>query len=1180
MPLGTSSIMHISIAIYKNDSDDWSSVSPFPGEVLTPPESAFVISTCDSCTDGSLHLVPGRLIGVESISNQVDFFIKTLMENKAAGESSGIGGMSKLKDFSFSIIKNNGSTGGDITNTQVLSLYGRKIILFIGIDSQTIQNINSIVTERQIFVGRISSPKINRQGNEIVFFVKGLLDTYSVLVGGAKVETSEGNVETEPIVFGDCGEMFVPLVKKKVGNKTVLQFSQGADYIIKDLYVKVGSDNDPVYCKINTSYNLINNEITFNTAQSTSLRLINAIGDSNTKLTINGHWEIGIVFTSISYMPVANEPCIFHLNKVGGGTPIIPSNKLIYSRTESVTIDAVTTIIYFFKCGWECIYGYIAGIIDDGAYNFGGNVYNPYIYFGIGRQEFKVDYRIIGEVVNPLEKEIDALGYSRFGGTGNWNAQELKDFIQKRTDYGIKTFQTIPPRGLIIKVDNEEMLVIYTEKDSAEPAMESALSNPLNSLVWVIRGWNGTSPSSHLINTPITLMSESNEQIFYTLERKLQSLNTVTPSKDYIFSDFNKFLNEEESLSIKSEAGRGLLAGEHDPVGYIGLDFNLPDLSGDLYKIFMTGEASCGLDNNETLLDWLRVSIALALNPKEDATADTEFRQQFGKRRCGDLTFVSTELSRFIAFYQCNWANNVYTQGKYIFDLDTSWEWSAELGVSANPIYNKRYSDWISGRDQYSNIKDYDELKETNFFLRFNSSSQWKKKSWFTLSLPTLNVIIKSQLKDMDIYAKVIPKSIFDSPKETYDVGTNCKICWSQLGNMMNPYVKEHPMLILSDDDLKYFGYIYIKPNVGFDLLHTHFSSHTYGAGYLVENAYTLFDTGKVYPSVSKVETYGFGGDLDYIPNGLLDVGKILIENGNCYIWSDQVTKKLKIIEKTNINNGNPAYIIKRLFEIYCPQMELDTDSFTRAISDRSDWRARVLVEDEIKLVSLVDMIAKEHGLIVYENNLGKIFIVAINPPILSISYPDITLHDIIYDKNKLDYEENFTEIEYLITEMDVYYDYINNKFQKYIKSSELPCVSDFIIAKTYTNTDVKIKLSLKTIYEKTTALKIATLKSFYHRRPTRILTIRGLLSLEFFNMGIWNTISGGIPEIVNKLYLIIGKKEMLPYMTKGECELVIFEYDWSEEDLRIQEVPEQSLIEDYDEVPVATNDIDEVPNV
>ena len=49
-----------------------------------------------------------------------------------------------------------------------------------------------------------------------------------------------------------------------------------------------------------------------------------------------------------------------------------------------------------------------------------------------------------------------------------------------------------------------------------------------------------------------------------------------------------------------------------------------------------------------------------------------------------------------------------------------------------------------------------------------------------------------------------------------------------------------------------------------------------------------------------------------------------------------------------------------------------------------------------------------KHGLIVYENNLGRIFIVAINPPILSISYPDITLHDIIYDKNKLDYEDAF----------------------------------------------------------------------------------------------------------------------------------------------------------------------------
>jgi hypothetical protein len=1167
MPFSISILSHLSIIIYPNSSDTWDISSPFPTEVLGMGETAFVISTASVCNDGSLHLVPVRFSEAGTLLNEVDFLIKTLMESKSTAESSGIGGLSKLKDFSFSVIKDNGSVGGNMLLENILALIGRTIVVVMGIGSNEIEDVSNPVTERILFKGKISKPNIGALNIE--FEVKGLLNTCDDFVGGEKVENSDGSIVSQAIVFGDCGELLVPLTKKIDGNKITLQFPQSGDYIIKDLYVKASSGNEPTYGKVNTSFNIVNGEVVFNTPLSTNLVLMKNIPAGMNILQVNGHWEIGIIFTiPLTYVPVTNEVCDFQL-RTGAGESIYTTNKFIYQRSETFLVGSVSTIVHFFICGWESIFGFIHDIIEAGSYVTGGKTYYPQIFFGLGKVRHQIDYTIVGEVQNPVEKEIDALPYDG----SSWRFEELKEEIQKRDTASIKQFQTIPPHGLVIKIDNEQMLIIYSEKNSSEPTSESATGSPSNSLIWVIRGFNNTVATSHLSGAPIIVMVDSLEQIFYTIERELQSLNTMSPSGDFSFFNISEFLNGIKNLEVKNWGGKGMSSGNHDPVAYIGLDWKLPELSGDIYKLYMTGKAYCKGDiTSGSFPNYC--SITMALNPKEDIETDYDYRRFFGGMRIPLSISNKMFLSKYFDY------NGIlspdYIQGGYIFDLETSW-----LCTTRVDAVSKDYYLGAKG-EQASPITDFSELKELNFFIIFNSNVTNTKKSTFSLTRPILNIILKSNLKDVDVYAQLIPKSLFANPKETYDVGDNCRIALFPEDNKILPILNIPSAIAVSDDNLKYFGYIKMLHNASFG--GKIFSSDVPNSGYLTTNIHELFDIGKIYPTEGKCHYVGSYGlqQLNYVPSGLFDVGRELVDGGNYYVWVDPVAKKLKLVEKTSVDNsGNPVNIIEQLFTTYAPELSLDATSLAKAKLDRADWRARILIEDEIKLSSLVDLIAKEHGLIVNEGNDGKIFITAISIPVPDAGYPVITLHDIILNKNGLSYKEEFTHIEYLITKMDVYYNYIDKKYKNLIESDKLSCKHYLEEAKEFTDTDIKIKLNLKTIFDEATALKIAELKSFYHKSPTRIIEIDGLLTLDYFNIGAWNTISGGVPEISGKIYLVLGKSEQPPYInTKPKCKLTIFEYDWSVDDLRIQEVPVQDLLDDYDEVPDTTTDYDEIPNV
>ncbi len=1208
MAFSSSTPITTSIAIYPNTNDTWDVLSPFPGYTLGGGDVAFVMSTGTVCNDGSLVVLPSRLLDVGKFYNGVNFYAKTKLTPGTDPITNGIGGMSKLKDFNFTMSRS--YLGINIMDrTDVINLLGRKIVLFLSESDE----IETIASSEIKFTGRIFS--IPEKSNEqITLNVRGLLNTANSMVEGAIVNASDDSKETEAIVFGDSGDMYIPISKKKDDfGKISLQFTQSDDYIIKELFVKSGSDSEPVYLSINTPHTITDDTIIFDTALHANTRLLkDMVVEERSILVAHSYYEVAIALDddlASLWTPTINDRIGFlgwdngsiFPNDTSGHTKRDFRNDLIFKRTETVTdVWGGDVVLYIFAAGWEFVHGYLRAHIEAGSWEEGGNTYYPYLkWFDDVNFHFiytKIDYVVTGERINPLDKEIDALPQvSNWGDTDDdWDGHELKEVIQQYDDQGAKIFQWIPKDPLLIQVGDEKMLVVYTEKDSQEPSYETVMSSPEATQVWVVRGWEGTTIATHVIGDAVEIISDPDQKIIATLDRKLQGVTTITPSRDFIFSDFQKWLDGTEDLTVQSMAGSGSVAGVHDPVGFIGLDWKLPDLNGDLYRLVMEGDAETAWDasaspftTDENKLKQLSINLALNNPYYEDDLKST--RRIFGENQGVGGSYQKAFMA--IRSYMHAAATEVVTEGKY--NLEVSGDWRGDFGFGDTSL-GWAYGISLWSKHKNVDVADYTELQKTSMFIAFNSSNLIGRKSNFKISLPTLKISVKLNLDDVDIYAKIVPKNVFDNFSDEFTgVGANCKIAWhpKRYGGG-NANIKGPNILTISDDDVRCFGYIYAAPNSIFDTAgnYSNFTTNAKLPGLLIHNLNNPNDTGKIFPLLGHKEALEFDGgaptvesfvrDWDYT-NGLINVGKTFLERIDDYVWVDQVNNRILIAAKQNISDGNPVSIIETLLTAFFLDVTLDTASFTLAKAQRLGWNARILIKEGVYLIKLIDQICKEHGLICYENNKGEVSIVALEPPGETPS-TDIDDTMIIYKRDKtVDYKEQFTQLDYLISAMDVYYNFIANKFQGVIESDEISEQSAFTVAQQFTENEMKVKLQLKTIFEQATADKSAVIKLFFHQIPTRLLDFKTHLGTHDVYIGEWVTCSAsGIADVSGKEYLILGIGEQVPFKDKKTyIEYNTFEIDLDALVVNIQEVPEQSVNTNYDEKISALDDIEEVPN-
>lgn len=1176
-----------SIAIYPNSIDSWDVLSPFPGETLNVGEIGFVLSNSLINNCGLLHLIPKRLVDVGVTSNEINFLVKTNLKQKTVLTSDGIGGTSKLKDFEFSITKDYLGTN-PMDNRDILNLYGRKVVLFIS-NSLCVEDPNGVLSEIS-YTGSIFNavPK----DHTIIFGVRGLLDNANPSIGGAVVTQSDGSQQNEALIFGDTGDIYLPISKKENENGiTTLQFSND-NYIIKSLHVKAGTDKEIVWLDIETPFTIIDNEIKFN-----SIEVINTTLSQNVlgtglqgdivRLEVNTFSQVGFKLKTEYIDPLVPGDYLHFYGERDSPYKIFSfGNRVQYIRTETVEDEQILLC----KCGWEFTDGQIRRWIEDGAFAYGGVTYEPNFLMPNGSYhdiEYAVTY-----TKNPLEKQIDCLPYFAFGGSGlddpwPWEPGELKDTINLyAVDY--HAFEQIPEEPLLIQINDEKFLVLYTEKNTYEPTSEQNINHPIQQFVWVARGWNNTSIQSHSSGDGITILTDFEQKIEVKLVRTLKGITTLNPGGDWKYYLLQDFINGINPMVACNLGGGGSTTGKQSSMSYIGLDWKLPDLSGDLYALFMEGKAEAKIDSS-SIGDSVRKHcfINLAFNSIEtgDETRVEDIRlarrRVMGHRYSEDIHEQDKFKISGHYYDPPPSSNSRLLNGQYKLNLKESRSWYRDVFGT---------SDSQSGFSKISNlydISDYDELKETSMYVVFNSVNIRGHKSTFVLHRPNLIVYLKKDLSSSDVYAKVISKSLFNHPSAQITCGSNCKIAWhpyNYINDKVDVNIKN--TIAVSDDDVIGFTLYKVLPEVSFAWIMD--NPNVDIAGTMVENLVRPNDISKIYPSIAKKESLILPlSDPDNFvrtsewPNGLLDIGKTFIENNNSYIWVDQTNNRIKIIPKV-ITTSNPVDVIQLLISTYYSSVNIDTTAFDEARNKRVDWNSRLLVLDETPLVSSIDLLAKNHGLIVYENNLGEMSISALDPPSDEEVTYNIDDSMILYDNNKKpDFKENFTFIDYIITEMDVYYDFNNNKYLGYIKSDELSNSDDFIIAQQFTENTIKIKLELKTIFDKGTANKSSEIKMLYHQVPTRIVVLKTSLATASFKIGQWVTCTSSfINEMSGKIFLILGKQKQVPFPEKTPyIKLTLFEFDWDDLKLRIQEVPSQSINDNYDEIIDYDEKIDEVPN-
>jgi len=1203
------------IAIYPNTGDSWDVLSPFPGETLGVGEEAFVFSDASSSNDGSLHLLPSRLIDVGKVGNEVNFLAKTNLESKTIPTTQGIGGMSKLKDFSFTITKDYlGSNPMD--QRDIINLYGRKVILFV-CESNAVEDPDDAGKSDIVFSGRIHS--VTRPNTkELKWTVRGLLNTANPLVGGPVVEQSDGSQSNEAIVIGDSGDVYIPISKKENADGTTsLQWTQDDKYIIKSLHVKAGTDDEPIWLDIETPYDIINDEIVFNPTEYTSVKLTDAVpaGERISKIRLQNYHEVAFHLKKEPDPPdfVVGQAYGFtgsiHPNQQSSGVGALLAkynNKLIYIRSEEIEEE----MLHFFRVGWEFVYGDHRSKIEAGSWKVGSATVYPYIIKDKNAL-WPIDYAVTYKVA-PLEKETDALG-RRFNPSSPYpnfmERNEQKDLInrwgadsQTPEAPSDKTFQQIPKDPLLIQIDDEKMLVVYTEKDTGYPTTDFAPDAPTDMYAWVIRGYAGTDIASHADNAPVKLFTNISDKIIYTLKKRLKGLTTATPSTDWVFLNMKEWLEDtNDFLAVYNYAGIGVESGEHDPSGFIGLDWDLPDLTGDIHEIVMTGVAVCGEDlfdkepwlPNKSRMCFINLALHTVATGDETEWDEINFVQ---RRAVGEIQKSDPHSDDVYKIAQWRIEPDEVTDdrtfnGAYRFKVKTTYDFKRSgqyLTTNANFFVHHKTNNY--------DILDYEELRETSMYMVFNGMNQWNHRSIFTVSKPILEVKLKNEIGNLDIYAKVIPKNLFTDPTDEFPVGANCKIAWHYAdyyaNNMdIDPVNLPNNMFMVSDDDNLGFTRVYLEGG-GLEFGFITPNPNTDYPGFLVRDLIRPNGVGKFYPTQNLKEDYILPGiDPDnYVrqsgyDSGLLDAGKIFLENDNAYIWVDQANNKVKIVEKVIVDKSNPVAVIQEILQTFYTDVTLDTAAFTKAIEQRLSWEARVLVTKEKPLIGLVDEIAKNHGLLVYEDDIGRMTTVALDPPAEEEVTDDIDDTMLIFKDAKkaslLDFKEKWTEMDYIITELDVYYDFFGTKFQKYIASADLSNQDDFVIAEQFTENPIKLKLQLKSVFSQGTADKSAIIKMVYHQIPTRILKVKTTLSTSNYKVGQWVTCTTSkIEETSGKIYLILGKRLQVPWLKKRpHVELTLFEYDWDAIKLRIQEVPTQTIVDNYDEVVTDIEKIDEVPN-
>lgn len=1250
--------MAVCIAIFPNSALEWTATSPFPGESLTGSEEYFVLS--DSVEVGAAstksHPIYRRLVSVGKSSNEVNFLAKTYINKNGESDSDGIGGLSKLKFFDFGLsvsdyVSNVGEPVNKLTTNRIHLLYGHKIALYLTNTGKIEDLDHASVTP--IFIGQVYGVS-GRDQRSVTFVVKGILDTNDPTVKGETITNSEGQIVTDTLVFGDSGETYLKLNKVEDGGSLALSFTQSANYILKDLYVKQTNDaNEDFFYPLINEYNLQGNNI-----QIVQDQLTTAVWKNSQKAasSLSAYDRDRIVAENAGIFAIQLRD-----EKAGGETITLPADiPLVVGRDyywrEVTTAPNVCTFLgleeidgvngiesfHLFKAGYEFIEGHIAAKMVAKEFVSSTN-------FLVDSTEPTIIYQnVIGTHVvqsaPPIYKDLDATKsklnfdiysfeefFNYFEDNGRDQGRDGKSRKGRITE-ALRIFQGIPKEPVVIKVDDEEMLVTYTEMETYKPTFET-VGVPLQNFIYVRRGINDTVIADHADGTPIYVKGAFSQKVKYSADIKLKGLKTMSATNKWNFNNLNSWLKGEGDLSVVASSPNSII----DPVPYLGLNWDIPNLTGELLSVAIQGDYAevnlqprlpAGGTGYLTPLSGGNATqsfIGIALNAVGQDSDDWDItsiykipmtRRVIGRRTNGQILGTLSFGNHCLALSQLAGDpasyRNVDVKGPFVLDLLN------DIGGMVREEYTEP-DECRSFFMRYSGLNNYkgttpvkptqiSEFIEDPMYLFFVDDQRIARNASFKVSPITLDVQMETDLKDIEVYAKVVPKTSLGTITDSITVGSNCKI----IKDNSSPF-KGFESIIVSDDDL--LGYRFYPlgssglfkevlsiPNVGSPILTANPGILTSNLPHQVDEdestvnftyskmmtstlqTYSLEpfdedDIDLVSPTVYVEESRTIASDIFY------EEGKTFIEAGNFYVWVDQDNNQVHASQKSSSTN-NPVEVIRTLLLNYGgANVEIDTVTFDQASLARSLWKCKVVIDQETQLKSIIDKLAKEHGLLVYENELAQMACIPLDPPveaaILSGSR-DISDSIIIAKRGTAQFREQFTDLRYLITELDVYYDKDGDEYKGYIQSDQISYQGALDVAKDFIfDNNIKINLKLDTIIDKVTADQSAVLKSYFHYTPTRIITVKTIFDSSEWSIGQWVSCSSPtISDSSGKIYLIT-KKAVVPKFKDREIYVELIVYEWDSDDLQrqIHEVPVEYTNTNYDEVITDVDQLTEVPN-
>jgi hypothetical protein len=1176
------SLLNVCVAILPNAKDDWAVTSPFPSELLTGSEEYFVLSNGQKGVGLSKgHYVSGKLVDISKFSNEINFLTKTSVNTKPT-TSKGIGGFSKQKDLTITLTVDN-DFGNEMSSQNIIDLYARKTVLYL-VDNDTPFDLDHY-RSLPVFKGRIQSA--HRVNGSVSLVIRGMFESSNTIVKGNSTVDMQGNKVNSEIVLGESSDKYVKLTKFLDDNKRIkVGFPQSDKFIAKELFVKAKTNEDEdLYLPIISGYTLKDEEIVFDDYDAMPVNLHQDLSnawsqvESIVPVEFKTTWEIGVILDTT----ISNTMIGYHFYYKDGST--VYPNRIKLTGIETIHNEGGSDVqVHIFNAPFEFALGWIQQKNLSGTITIHSYDTSPETDYVVATNS------IVIRKHNPLEKEIDALpyGYAGYDEEEHW---ELKDLITKRdwvlsppnwhTLDTAKIFQNVPEESILLKIGNEEMLLVYTKRNSA--VGDTSTERPDTTFAYVLRGYNGVI-EEHFKGDAVLLRKSSKTKIRYKYTRPMQGIKSLTPGDSWKFENIQDFLKGKKPLIVESSVP---YKTELSP--YVSLDFNLPDLGGSLlYVDFVTNAV---FDMPYGSVSPAQSSINLAFNATKDwnTSSNKKAQRRFVGSRVGDIIVgdFDLEYKNFLAFKRILTGLPYYTHtimGSVKHEL-IGYSINGLRGTGTTVGDNEFVTPWeLSNCPNCSEnlyIDSVKTLKETDIVVAFNTWLANNMQTKFYLDRPSLEIVGEVELKSAEIYAKIVPKKQMTTDVlSVIPIGQNAKICFGEKnGSVAQVFISDESYLgfslgllslnaftlynLTNSEQCKKQGILSTRQTIV--ELDTNVSRIGSGVKIIGNEYYYEVDETEIRHKSNALKTY--------------DEGVLFLEWNDIYLWVDNINHVLTVAKKTAFNL-NPVEVIKNLLLDY--SIDIDLSSFQIASSLRNLWRCSYVVKDEISMYSLIDLIAKNHGLIVSENNLGLISCTTLDVPVDIQGLREIGDSVIVYKKDLLDVKEDHTDLRYLVTKMDTYYEKVKNDgYKGLIKSDDLSYQDAMEYAKEILENDVALKLNLDSVIDKETADKSGVLKTHYHYTPTRVLELGCSLEIADIKNGEWVTCtSKHIGDVLNKIYLVIKTSVQVPINQKDFLvKIKLYEYDLHKIRLQIHEVPLESINTNYDEVISNTESIEEVPN-